>query len=259
MLLVFPGCDQPFSFTPFDAGPPAVTNITRTNLERIKALQVSNDVIRVALLSDTHYHFDDTADALNQISRDTSISFTIVTGDITENGLKKEFELFHSMMEKSHKPYLTVIGNHDHLSNGGLVYESMFGAPNYSFELGGVKFVMWDNVLWESNRTPDWQWFMNEVQINQDDVGESGSARVVIPFSHIPPIDGQLADSASVYHQLMVENQIALSVHGHKHEYMNEQLYDERVRYVTVGSPQKRSYAVLTISGNEVWVERVRF
>jgi 3',5'-cyclic-AMP phosphodiesterase len=158
-------------------------------------------------------------------------------------------------MSKSQKPYLTVIGNHDHLSNGKVIYEQLYGPRNYSFVFNDVKFVMWDNVLWESNLIPDWNWFRHEVSL----ASENRSIRHVIPCSHIPPTDGQLQDSARAIHELFVQNQIAMSVHGHKHEYSNEELYGEGIRYITIGSPDKRSYVELSISADSLTAEKVFF
>ena len=39
------------------------------------------------------------------------------------------------------KPYLPVIGNHDFIANGPLIFEKMYGPFDYSFKLGKFKFV----------------------------------------------------------------------------------------------------------------------
>jgi 3',5'-cyclic-AMP phosphodiesterase len=265
-LLSFVGllsaCDHPFSFSPFEVRlPEALRNTNEKNLKRIAALDSIRDdsVVTIALLADTHYHFNALADALEVINSGDSVDFIIVTGDFTENGLQKEYELFHQIMAKSSRPYVTVIGNHDYLSNGGEVYRQMFGAFNYSFIYAGTKFVMWDNVLWESNKTPDWKWLRETLGDPADISDRNKPVRHVIPFSHIPPTDGQLKDSAQVYHQLLHRHGIELSVHGHKHRYSNALHYGNGIRYVTVGSPQKRGFAQLIIRRDKISVRKIEY
>lgn len=259
---LFSACDHPFSFSPFEATiPEALRNTNEKNLKRILALDsLRNDsLITIALLSDTHYHFNALVDALEKINSQDAVDFIIVTGDFTENGLQKEYEFFYQLMEKANKPYVTVIGNHDYLSNGGEVYRQMFGAFNYSFVYGNTKFVMWDNVLWESNKTPDWNWLRKTLQGGSDFSDRNKSVRHVIPFAHIPPSDGQLSDSAHVYDALLHRHGIELSIHGHKHTYTNSVQYENGIRYVTVGSPQKRGFAHLIIKNDKVSVRKVEY
>jgi 3',5'-cyclic-AMP phosphodiesterase len=257
LVLIVLGCEKPFSYSPFEATvPPGLRNSTAKSLQKIHAREsVTSKEFKIAVLSDAHYHFNDLRDAIDRINADTLVAFVVVTGDLTENGLLKEFEIFHKLMSGLNKPYLTLIGNHDYLSNGVEVYRQIFGPVNYSFFFKDLKFIMWDNVRWESNREPDWQWFRAQVSASREDQRE---ALRIIPFSHIPPNDGQLADSAAVIHNLFLENGIRLSIHGHKHEYSNEELYPG-VRYVTTGSPDKRSYAELSISPDSVRVSKIRF
>jgi Icc protein len=250
LLALFGSCDNPFSFSPFEARVPAeLRNTTEKNLRMIEKIDNSQDTIySVALLSDSHYHFDNLRDAVKDINARNDIAFIIVTGDISENGLQKEFELFHRIMAGSNRPYLTVIGNHDYLSNGAEVYRQIFGPFNYSFTFRRVKFVMWDNVVWESNKYPDWEWLTNSLSEPAGEEERGTLYHHIIPFSHLPPFDGQLLTEAEDFHELLRTNKITLSVHGHKHEYSDNELYGDGIRYVTIGSPQKRGYAILTIT-----------
>jgi 3',5'-cyclic-AMP phosphodiesterase len=252
-------CDHPFSYSPYGVDvPESIRNTTQLNLERIAALDaVASDTFKVALLADTHYHFEDLKDALNHINRRNDLSFIIVTGDITENGLQKEFELFHSIMQNSKLPYLTVIGNHDYLANGAEVYRQLYGPFNYSFEFHGVRFVMWDNVRWESGKSPDWQWLKNTLSSTSEE--HTAEAKQIIPFSHIPPFDPQLRDSAVVYHRMIAAQNVKVSVHGHKHEFSQAHFGGNDIDYITIGSPQKRGYADLTVTRDHAVVTQVKY
>jgi 3',5'-cyclic AMP phosphodiesterase CpdA len=258
---LFWSCNSPFSYSPFEAKlPHEFTNTTEKNLQRIAEIEATtSDTFKIGLLSDPHYHFNDLRDALADINSKADISFVIVTGDLTENGLQKEFQLFHQLMALSEKPYLTVIGNHDYLSNGALVYEQMFGPYNYSFTFRNVKFVMWDNVLWESNKSPDWAWMKQALRDPTSQSERQAGYAHILPFSHIPPFDKQLSDSAAVFHSLLRENNVKISIHGHRHTYSATDFLGDGIQYVTVGSPQYRAYAELTITPNTVSVQKVEY
>lgn len=261
LLLVAQGCEQPFSFSPFDVRiPESMTNLTERHLDRISVLDTGHlDTVRVALVSDAHYHFNDLASAIEKINRDKRVSFVIATGDVTENGLAKEYQLFHEIMSNLKQPYVTVIGNHDYLSNGGAVYQEMYGDFNYTFSFQGVRYIMFDNVLWESNKEPDYTWLETELKNSLKDEAASIMKEQRIVFSHIPPMDGQLATSREYFHKLLKGNGVTLSIHGHKHEYSNEKWAGDNITYVTVGSPQHRGYALLTITADTAYVDQISF
>ena len=50
----------------------------------------------------------------------------IITGDLTDWGLKFEFEGVQKLLEEINAPYLTVAGNHDARHTGYVLYEKMF-------------------------------------------------------------------------------------------------------------------------------------
>jgi 3',5'-cyclic-AMP phosphodiesterase len=252
-------CDQPFSYSPYEVNvPSSIRNTTAINLQRIAAIDtVANDSFKVALIADTHYHFDKLKEAVDHINQKNDISFIIVVGDISENGLQKEFELFHSIMANAKVPYLTVIGNHDYLANGGVVYKQLYGPYNYIFKFHNVRFVMWDDVRWESNKTPDWQW-LHEAMANVSEEHDIEPTQI-IPFSHIPPSDPQLRDSSRVYYKLMTQHNVKVSIHGHTHEFSKNIPYGNGTAYITIGSPQKRAYAELIVTSDTTMVRQIKY
>jgi predicted phosphodiesterase len=262
LLAALWACENPFSFSPFEANiPKEFRNTTEKNLQKIALLDsvTTDSIFHVAVISDAHFHLNSLRDAISDINSKGDFSFVIVVGDITENGLQKEFELFHSIMNNSKQPYLTVIGNHDYLSNGEVVYQQIFGPVNYSFTFQNVKFVMWDNILWESNKTPDWEWLKQALTRPTQEESGHPSYHHIIPFAHIPPFDGQLLDSAKSFHGLLRKNGVKFSVHGHKHEYSYRELQGDGILCVTVGSPQHRHYTWLTITPGQMTFEKIEY
>lgn len=260
ILVICTTCKDPFSFSPFEASvDPSLRNLNEKNLKKIQEIDSSaNKPFKVALISDTHYHFNNLADAIADINRKEEYAFIIVTGDITENGLLKEFELFHSIMSASKIPYVAVIGNHDHLSNGATIYRQIYGPLNYSFVFGNTKFIAWDNTTWESNQEADIQWLKDALEETIRQEINSKPYHHTIMLAHIPPADGQMASTRELFLDLLTQNKVALSVHGHKHEFSYDTL-ENGIRYMTVGTPQRRNYAELHISPGEVVVQKIEY
>jgi Icc-related predicted phosphoesterase len=254
LAAVFFSCDTWFAYSPYEAQLDPFYHATNSkNLERLKALNSGDSrAFKVALLSDPHYHYGKLEDAIAHINQDSSYAFALVGGDLTENGLKQEFVFFHETMARLRIPYLTVIGNHDYLSNGEVLYQQMYGSYNYTFVFNNVKFVLFDNNTIESEKEPDFEWFAEEL------VNNNGYDRVV-PVAHIPPYDVQMERYHKKYHELIARNQIPLSIHGHRHDFSEEYVYGDGIRYVTISSPQKRTYTALSISPQGVDVRKIEY
>jgi 3',5'-cyclic AMP phosphodiesterase CpdA len=247
-------CDQWFSYSPYESQlQESYVGTTKKNLELIKSRNAGDArPFKVALLSDTHYQYRKLDDAISDINKRVYFDFVIVTGDIADNGLKQEFIFFHEIMKNLTIPYFTVIGNHDYLANGEDVYSEMYGAYNYTFVVNNVKFVLFDNVRWESEKVPDFHWLETELHNNH-------GYDHVIPFSHIPPSDGQMEPYRERYHELLVRNSIQYSIHGHSHDFSLTELYGAGVWYHTISSPQFNAYTELTVSPDSIGIQKLEY
>jgi 3',5'-cyclic-AMP phosphodiesterase len=254
LFAVWSGCDRPFVYSPFEARvPEAYRGTTENHLALIKEITTGEEeTLRVALLADTHYHFNSLVEAIKHINARNTAAFAIVVGDFTENGLLTEYILFHDIMKQLAVPYITVIGNHDYLSTGGIIYEQMYGPYNYTFAINRIKFVIFDNVFWESKKLPDFAWLEQALEDHE-------AYDHVIPFAHIPPFDKQFVNHRYLYHDIIRKAGIQLSIHGHKHDYFLGDLYGDGSEYLTVPSPQKRSYCELVISPSGIQVEKIDY
>lgn len=254
ILLLVSACDPWFAYSPYEANvDERDRGQTARNLAALEALDTEDrHSFKVALLSDPHYHYRKLGDAIRHINDSDDYAFAIVASDLTENGLKQEFLYFHQTMGLLKIPYLTVLGNHDYLANGERVYEQLYGPFNYTFVYNHVKFVMFDNNTIESEKQPDLNWLAEAMS-------GSDAYAYVIPVSHIPMSDPQTSGYREAFHSILVKNGATLSVHGHRHHFSAEELLGDGVRYLTVSSPQKRSYTALTISDTGLTIEKIEF
>lgn len=240
-------CKKTFEYSPYSGDVPAYYNALNTekNLQKIQAQTNGNGTFRVAFISDTHYFHDEFTDAINQVNNDNSIDFVVICGDMSDQGLNKEYLYFYDQAKEFNKPMLTVIGNHDYLANAERAYAEMFGPVNYTLDHEGYRFIFFDDIFWEKGAKPDFDWM--EAQARS--ANTAGLKPVLI--SHIPYFGDQY-DSISKNRELQIIKQenITLSVHGHQHTYSYTSIFDSTDHYKCLVVPTigKRSYCIVTFS-----------
>lgn len=254
LLGIIPGCDLPFEYSPYDVVVEnKYKNLTVKNLAKLKALEAGKSAFKIAFITDTHTFYDEFEDAVKAINERDDIDFIIHGGDITLSALHKEFTWFNDIIAKLNKPFLTVIGNHDYLSNGKAIYLKSFGANNYTFTFRGCKFVMFDNTIWENkNKDPEFDWF-------KENLKNDGDYNFVIPVSHIPPWGDQYNyGNSHVFNQMMEDQDIKLSIHGHQHTFYHGKKYN-KIDYLVGGDIADKEFVVISIEEGNYSVERISF
>jgi Icc protein len=261
LFLVLGGCEL-FEFSPHEVqlrGEHRDRN--KYYMEQIQALGLQQgDTIRIALISDTQRFYDETEDVVSAVNtrsagRGKRIHFVIHGGDITDFGLTDEFRWIHDRLKKFTMPYLTVIGNHDCVANGKIIYEKLYGPHDYSITVAGNRFVFLNtnSLEYKTNIPPNLDYLQGALA----DVNNYQNAFVV---SHVPPFDPDFDRSKEAgFAQLIRQYQVKYSIHGHQHTHRMRQPYNDGKDYLVIGSVENRVYVVLTIVGQQVSYEVVNF
>ncbi len=249
---LFSSCQDMFEFSPFVAEvEESQLGSTQKNLAEIAGQQNGSEAFKFAFVTDSHYHYDNLGKVVRDINQRGDLAFTIFGGDITHQGTLKEYELFYQLAENLAKPYLTIIGNHDYKANGGAVYQQMFGPFNYSFAYENYKLVLFDDVVWESNKNPDFGWLNHELSDHQN-------YDHVLVLAHLAPFADQFTIAMEqTYTALMRQNQVPLSIHGHGHVYTYTDRYKDDVNYMIGPWLKTPSYCIIHVNKNQVQVELV--
>jgi len=254
LMGILPACDLPFEYSPYDIiVKDKYKDLTARNIAKLTELEAGKSSFKIAFITDTHTFYDDFEDAVKAINERDDIDFVIHGGDLTLSALHKEFTWFNEIMGKLKTPFLTVIGNHDHLSNGEDIYQKSLGANNYTFTFRGCKFVMFDNTIWEKGSAdPEFDWF-------KENLKNDGDYNFVIPVSHIPPWADQYNYANShVFNEILEENDIQLSIHGHTHSFYHGRKYD-KVDYFVGGDIADREYQIISIDKGAYSIEQIAF
>jgi 3',5'-cyclic-AMP phosphodiesterase len=254
LFLSLSGCDA-FQNHPYE-GKLEYKNLTAQNVEWIKALEGQYNPqtpLRFAFTADTQGFFAETEDMVKDMNN-RDIAFVLHGGDLTNYAFTDEFERMHRVLAKLKVPYVTVIGNHDCLGDGDKVYKEMYGPLNHSFTFGPNKFIFLNtNFLEFDESVPDLGWLEKELQT---------PATITNKFviSHIIPNNGEANKAKEqAYASLMRKYGVRLSLHGHTHNYIAKQLYNDGIQYVTTAASQKRSYVLVTVQGTQATFEKIDF
>lgn len=247
LCLIISACSDIFEYSPFDSDVSS-QDINSDHINRVTNGPVM-DTLKFAVFSDVHEDYDAMVDALNDINRKKEAAFVIVNGDVTNAGLSQEFEWYASTIPSSGIPVITVIGNHDCLANGLLIYKRMFGPYNRSFVTGDYKFILFNNIIWENNLTsPDYEWLREEL------AGE----RHNIIMSHMPPITSDIgALHRIVYNSIADSTNTMMAIHSSAHRYSEYDYYG--IPSLITTTVKDREYYLIKAFNGEFKVTRVNF
>lgn len=157
----------------------------------------------------------------NEVNTNVHPAFTVVTGDITDHGTPAQYDQY--LLDKSsiNGTVYTSTGNHDVRwwnSNGKNDWKNRIGQLYYSFNYGGVHFVVMDSTvsleLDEKYGKAQLEWLVSDLSTISTDIP-------VIIFAHHP---FKIADNVTGKAELLdtVKNyNVVAYIAGHQHYYGN--------------------------------------
>lgn len=261
LLLLLLGCSllscNHFEFSPnqtFDRI--SLQDVNAANLKKLGD-GANDDTVRFVLTGDTQKSRKETVAFAKVVNNIPGIDFVVLDGDISEFGVLKEMTWISRSLLDLKMPYVAVIGNHDETSRGKEVFLRMFGALNYSFVYGGIKFVCHDSNSREYNfngQVPDIPWLKNELKPSDGVTG-------YVAISHVPvnslDFDANLAEA---YKSTFAETPGFLaSLNAHTHNYELFYPDDSGIPYLITSAVQNNEFLVIQIVNNKLSFERVFF
>jgi predicted phosphodiesterase len=195
-----------------------------------------------AVVGDTQQWFDEAAAAVASINARGDVRFVVQIGDFTHVGLLPEYRLMNEIFARLRVPYLVVIGNHDHFSNGEAIYREMYGPTDFAFTVGRVRLVFHcsNSVSHAFDGT------VPDVAGVAGMLAPSPEPDRALVFAHIAPSGGSMFDKAlrPRLEAALADARVALSLHGHTHRF--EDFERGGVRYVVADAVEYRSYLVVS-------------
>jgi predicted phosphodiesterase len=231
-------------------------NLNAKNIAKLRDLPVK-DTFRFVVIGDSQRFYEETDDFVDSVNKRNDVAFVLLNGDITDFGLNKEYQWISRSLKRLQVPYIGVIGNHDMLANGRKVFNEMFGPENFSFEYSGNKFVCLNtNSLEVGNdgSVPDLPWLQSQLTGNH-------RYKNAFVFGHMSPLDEEFDKTKAAAYKSILESpgNVRLSIHGHQHKFSVQRPDPEGIEYLVAASVSKRSYALVTVTGNTYRIEEKKY
>ena len=258
-LLCLVGCDKVFDVHPYDVHVDGDRDVNNANIAKIEQTCKDKKTLRVAVVSDSHQWLDDLDRAVDDINRrGDDIDFVVHCGDITDFGATQEFLWTRDHMKRLQKPFVVLLGNHDCLGTGNQAFKAVFGNPDFSFIVGGVKFLCLNTNAIEydySQPVPNFD-FMEE----QRSAGSEDFDRTMI-FMHAAPYSEQFNNNVAKVFNYYTHQMPGLMccVHGHGHHTNEQDIFGDGTIYYEVSSVHFDEYSIFTITPTGYSYEVIKF
>ena len=255
ILLLLPGCIE---YHPYDMRISGETGVNARNIQRIEEGCRGRNTIRFAVIGDTQRWYDETQEAVEAINRRNDIDFVIHTGDMANFGMRKEFELQRDILNGLACPYVCLLGNHDCLGNGYLIFQEIFGSYDFAFTAGNTRIVCLNMNALDFDHTmtiPNFQFLDNEL------AHFPAEAQKSVLVMHADPLS-DIADrgSAQIFRRYTEHfPSLQFCVNGHGHNYKESDLFDNGTIYYQCDAIEKRYLLIFTLNDEGYTHERIPF
>lgn len=241
--IIISSCDKVFDFSPYESNlPDGYKSTTEKQLGKLALMKFQDqDTIIVDLISDSHIYHKELRRVINKINDDNRADLVLHLGDFTDGGYQQEYIYSYELMDRLTMPWLTVIGNHDCLSNGESVYKTMFGYEQYEFDLREWHIIVWNSVIWElGDRIPDLEWLEKKLA--------AVKGQNIIVATHIPSWDDQLREKwGDQFENIIAKYNVKLVLLGHEHSYSYASPYENSIPHLVIGSVSNKSFIRLKL------------
>ena len=255
-LAFLSGCDA-FDTHPFDTRVEGKTDINASNIQTIERLCRDKDTLTFAFVGDTQGWYDETEAMVSDINR-RQVDFVVHGGDFTNHGTTDEFERQRDILSRLDVPWVGLIGNHDCFGTGVTVFQTMFGALNFTFVAARVRFICLNTngqSYCGSEDAPDFRFI--EAQLS----GDSTRYDRTVFCMHAPPLceqfDGETATTFDQYVRRFPN--VLFCITAHLHGFKARDLFGHGLIYYTCDSARHRNYLVFTITQDGYSYEVVRY
>lgn len=247
-----------FDYHPYTTDVEGETGINAKNAALIESRYAEAESVRFAFLSDTQRWYDEAEDAVADINRRGDIDFVIHGGDMSDFGMRHEFEMQRDIFSALSCPYVVLIGNHDYLGTGEKIFSKIFGADNFAFTAAHTRFVCLNTNAIEVDYTPgvpNFDFISTELRNIAPDV------RSTVMAMHIPPFAEEFNNDVAERFERYVLGfpSIQFCIYGHNHRLAQDDLFGDGVIYYGAPNIGKRMYYVFTLNAEGYEVEIVSY
>jgi hypothetical protein len=234
-------------YHPYDVRISGERDVNAHNIERIESRCNGKTTLRFVVMGDSQRWYDETEDFVDAVNARTDVDFVIHGGDISDFGVTNEFLWQRDIMNRLNVPYVALIGNHDCIGTGEETYEIVFGATNFAFIAGNVKFVCLNTNAMEydySKPIPDFDFMKAQATERAAEFAKT------VVCMHVPPFSDVFNNNAADFFEYHVRNfpNLQFCTAAHQHRFSDTAFFDDGVRYYVSEAMGDRNYLLFTIT-----------
>lgn len=257
LATAFSACDM-FEYHPYDLDVSGPTDINRTNIGIIERSMQGKNEFSFAVISDTQRWYDETEDAVKAINNRNDIDFVLHTGDLSDFGAKLEMVKQRDILNKLKVPYVCILGNHDCVATGELLFNKIFGPNNFAFSAGNIRFICLNTNALEfdySEAVPDFGFISDQIANFPE------TAQKTIVAMHAGPYSEQFNNNTALVFQAYIRRfpQLQFCVYGHGHSVSVDDFFDDGTIYYQCACAKKRTFLHFKIHKDSYDYEVVEF
>ena len=182
-------------------------------------------MVKIAHISDTHITYGSAFNrtafdiAVEKINR-SDVDLVIHTGDVTDQGLRDEYEYAAFLLKQIEKPLIVVPGNHDVRNVGYELFDRFFGQFFREVEIGGISFIPIDTTVPDAG---DGELDFYEMKKLKEKLLEKrATLKVVVGHHHLLPLpftgkERNVISNGGDLIELFSSSEVAAYLSGHKH------------------------------------------
>jgi predicted phosphodiesterase len=238
-----------FDISPWENDVNCETLNLKANLEWLNLIEesdTSKSEFSVAVIGDPQQYPGDLELTIKKINTIDKVDFVLLLGDLTETGVEKEYEWTCKAVSHTNKPILSVIGNHDALAYGRVIWLDTIGPFNYSFKYKNTKFIAYNDNKYEFKNVPDKAWLAKEASIDQDEIRFH-----TIGMSHIEPWDIEPTLTAP-----LKSFGFAQMLHAHNHKFDFWQKATVKLHHFITADTRDVKFGILNITPDNIVIEQ---
>jgi 3',5'-cyclic AMP phosphodiesterase CpdA len=187
---------------------------------------MGGSILDIIHLSDFHFTnspiFDDYAfnkgmEMVNTMDTD----LVVFTGDVTERGLRGEYQLARSFISQFRHPVHYLIGNHDARNVGHGLFEEYIGPRVIRREGDNYVLFAYDSTVPDMNQGRFGELLVREMKADLE-AAPPGKIKVLAFHHHLLPVPftgrerGVLVDAGTVL-ECILDNEVEVVLNGHRH------------------------------------------
>ncbi len=154
-------------------------NVKPANFNIFKKNQPASKSFTFAVAGDSHNNTETYNEIVQDVNKNNN-SFFVDLGDSTRVGGRSEFEQTKAVLAKLNVPYHMVVGNHDTVGDGYILWQEYYGETYYSWDYQNTHFITLNDVVNENGFSEEQlSWLEKDLS--------STSKELKFIFLHSPP------------------------------------------------------------------------